>query len=76
VFVLLESIEEAAQKAANDLQKDIGGLGPQEFGVDMSGCAQAAQDLATALGGVISKLDIIVKMGDEIAQVRISTARE
>jgi hypothetical protein len=65
VYVLLESIGAAALSAVDELQKKIGKLGSTESGVDVSGIAQAARDWATAIS-------TCVKMGDEIAKVRIT----
>jgi hypothetical protein len=63
--VLLESIGAAALSAVDELQKKIGKLGSTESGVGVSGIAQAARDWATAIS-------TCVKMGDEIAKVRIT----
>ncbi|KAJ7897914.1 hypothetical protein B0H14DRAFT_2557432 [Mycena olivaceomarginata] len=71
VSVLLSSIEAAAQIAVDHLQKNVEILGSGRMStvdaVDQAGTAQ--QDLETALCAVISLLDVVVKMGGEIAQV-------
>ncbi|KAJ7191535.1 WD40 repeat-like protein [Mycena pura] len=72
VSVCLKSIEEAAQNAKYEMQKDIERLSPKGLAsstVDAAAQAGAAQqDLATALGLVLFKLDFVVKMGDELAE--------
>jgi hypothetical protein len=70
VSVLLRSIQAAAEGAADDLHKNVEKLGPEGSGPLDQARAASQQDLATALGAVISRLGVVARMGNEIAQVR------
>ncbi|KAJ6549791.1 hypothetical protein B0H19DRAFT_1237004 [Mycena capillaripes] len=68
----LQRSEDAAKNAKDRMQKTVGILSPVGSGfgeVDAAVEARAAQnDLATALGACIDRLQVFVNMGDKIAQ--------